>query len=65
MDSTTVGPLAENVFHAYDLDGDGFITREEWMGTDAVFDALDSNKDGKITPEEMGAGLGAVPQLAK
>ena len=60
-----VSPLADNVFHAYDLDGDGFITREEWMGTDAVFDALDSNKDGKITPEEMGAGLGAVPQLAK
>jgi len=55
----------EDMFHVYDLDGDGFITREEWMGTDAVFDALDSNKDGKITPEEMGAGLGAVPQLAK
>ena len=48
-----------------DLDEDGFITREEWLGTDAVFDALDANKDGKITPEEMGAGLGAVLQLAK
>lgn len=56
---------AEDVFHVYDMDGDGFITREEWMGSDAVFDALDSNKDGKITPEEMGAGLGAVIQLAK
>ena len=56
---------AENLFHVYDLDGDGFITREEWLGTDAVFDALDQNKDGKITPEEMGSGLGAVFQLAK
>lgn len=56
---------AEDIFHVYDLDGDGFITREEWMGTDAVFDALDINKDGKITPEEMGSGLGAVIQLAK
>jgi transaldolase len=56
---------AENLFHVYDLDGDGFITREEWIGTDAVFDALDQNKDGKITPEEMGSGLGAVFQLAK
>lgn len=52
------------LFHLYDLDGDGFITREEWMGTDAVFDALDVNHDGKITPQEMEAGLGAVLKLA-
>lgn len=56
---------AEDIFHIYDLDGDGFITREEWAGTDAVFDALDINKDGKISPEEMASGLGAVFQLAK
>ncbi|MBE9077180.1 transaldolase [Romeria aff. gracilis LEGE 07310] len=60
-----VSDAAENVFRAYDLDGDGFITREEWMGTDAVFDALDRDHDGKITPEEMGAGLGASFRLAK
>lgn len=51
---------ARNVFRVYDLDGDGFITREEWSGTDAVFDALDINKDGKIAPEEMAAGIGAA-----
>jgi len=56
---------AEDIFHIYDLDGDGFITREEWAGTDAVFDALDINKDGKISPEEMASGLGAVFELAK
>ncbi|NER01482.1 MAG: transaldolase [Okeania sp. SIO3C4] len=56
---------AEDIFHIYDLDGDGFITREEWAGTDAVFDALDMNHDGKISPEEMASGLGAVFQLAK
>jgi transaldolase len=56
---------AENIFHSYDLDGDGFITREEWLGTDAVFDAMDANKDGKISADEMGAGLGlgALPHL--
>lgn len=56
---------AEDIFRVYDLDGDGFITREEWLGTDAVFDAIDSNKDGKITAEEMGAGLGAAFHLAE
>ncbi|UBF24204.1 transaldolase [Kovacikia minuta CCNUW1] len=62
---TTVSHAAEDIFKTYDLDGDGFITREEWMGTDAVFDAIDINHDGKITPEELGAGLGAAYQLVK
>jgi len=61
----TVNHGAARLFQGYDLDGDGFITREEWLGTDAVFDALDINKDGKITPEELGSGLGAVLQLAQ
>lgn len=60
-----VSHAAEDVFRAYDLDGDGFITREEWMGSDAVFDALDLDHDGKITPDEMGAGLGAAFRLVQ
>lgn len=60
----TLSHAAHDVFLVYDLDGDGFITREEWMGTDAVFDALDSDKDGKISPEEMAAGLGAAVQMS-
>jgi transaldolase len=55
-----INHAAEDVFKAYDLDGDGFITREEWMGADAVFDAIDINHDGKITSEELIAGLGAA-----
>jgi transaldolase len=54
---------AEEIFHAYDLDGDGFITREEWAGMDAVFDAIDDDHDGKITVAEMAAGLGAAFRL--
>lgn len=62
--TAVVSEAADHIFHAYDLDGDGFITREEWMGADVVFDALDTDHDGKITPAEMGAGLGAVLPLA-
>lgn len=62
--NATVSTAAADIFHSYDLDGDGFITREEWVGTDAVFDALDRDHDGKITPEEMSSGLGAILHMA-
>ena len=61
--SATVGKAADTVFKVYDLDGDGFITREEWAGADAVFDALDADGDGQISPEEMAAGLGAADRF--
>jgi transaldolase len=54
---------ARELFSVFDLDGDGFITREEWSGLASVFDVLDLDGDGRITPEEMGLGLGAAFQL--
>ena len=47
------------IFLLNDLDGDGCITREEWLGSDAVFDALDTDKDGRLDPEDVRGGLGA------
>ena len=57
------GEAARRFFEVYDLDGVGFITREEWGGTDAVFAALDQNGDGRVSPEELAAGLGAAFHL--
>ena len=59
------GQSAREFFSVYDLDGDGFITREEWGGSQSVFAALDADSDGRISPEEMAAGLGAAHMLAK
>ncbi len=69
LDQLTAGEkmithATDDLFKACDLDGDGFITREEWLGTDAVFDALDVDHDGKLSPAEIGSGLGAAFQLA-
>ena len=56
----SAGEAARDFFKVFDLDGDGFITREEWGGAAAVFAALDTDGDGRITPEEMAAGLGGA-----
>ncbi|MFM7087621.1 MAG: transaldolase [Cyanobium sp.] len=47
------------IFLLNDLDGDGCITREEWLGSDAVFDALDTDRDGRLAPADVRGGLGA------
>jgi len=60
MQKKVASSAAREFFGVFDLDGDGYITREEWAGTDAVFAALDGDGDGKVSPEEMAAGLGAA-----
>jgi len=62
---TGAGSLAHDFFKVYDLDGDGFITREEWGGAANVFAALDTDGDGRISPTELGAGLGGAFVLSK
>jgi len=62
---STLEHAAEDIFPVYDHDGDGFIIREEWAGTDAVFDAIDINHDGRISPDEIAVGLGAAFRLVE
>ena len=53
------------IFLLNDLDGDGCITREEWLGSDAVFDALDTDQDGRLVPEDVRGGLGAAVAISR
>jgi transaldolase len=60
---TALARSSGEIFQVYDLNGDGFITREEWLGTDAVFDAMDADHDGRISLAELRSGLGALLNL--
>jgi transaldolase len=54
------GHAVHEIFLLNDLDGDGCITREEWLGSDAVFDALDTDSDGRLVPDDVRSGLGPL-----
>jgi hypothetical protein len=38
-----------------DRNGDGFVSRREFLGSREEFDQIDANKDGLISPEEAEA----------
>ena len=53
----------QEIFLLNDFNGDGCITRDEWLGSDAVFDALDQDHDGRLTPDDVRLGFGAALSL--
>ena len=57
------GHAVQEIFLLNDFNGDGCITRDEWLGSDAVFDALDLDHDGRLSPSDMCRGFGAALTL--
>ena len=57
--------VVQEIFMLNDLYGDGCITREEWLGSDAVFDALDNDHDGRLIRDDVISGLGAALAIVK
>ena len=55
----------EMVFRRLDADGDGYVSRNEWLKPMALFDRLDSDGDGKLTYEELQANLVGSPNQAR
>ena len=47
------GHAVQEIFLLNDFNGDGCITRDEWLGSDAVFDALDLDHDGRLSQEAI------------
>ena len=57
------GHAVQEIFMLNDMNGDGSITRDEWLGSDAIFDALDQDHDGLISQEDVRQGFGAALTL--
>ena len=56
-------PAPADIIKNWDKDGDGAVSKEEWTtaGRPAErFDAVDANKDGKITAAELEAAMAAM-----
>ena len=55
---TETGALAgrdsQDEFSGLDRNGDGLITRREWVGTRRAFNDRDVDRDGLLTPDELG-----------
>ena len=49
---------AHDLFDAYDVEGNGMISRSEFGGSDEVFDAIDLDEDDMLSPYEVSQGLG-------
>ncbi len=45
-------PQKRNFIKDWDRNGDGVVTRDEFTGDPAVFNRMDLNRDGGITPDE-------------
>ena len=58
-------PAPTDLIKAWDKDGDGAVSKEEWTAAGRPaerFDAVDKDKDGKITAAELEAAMAAMKQ---
>lgn len=58
--------LMRMIFSLMDADGDGTISLDEFKAAhERIFKAIDTNKDGKLTMEEMGAYMRGTTSSAR
>ena len=58
-------PAAADIIKNWDKNADGAVSKDEWVAAGRPaerFDAVDANKDGKITAEELEAAMAAMRQ---
>ena len=58
-------PAPAEMIKAWDKNGDGGVSKDEWMAAGRPaerFDLIDTNKDGKISAAELEAAMAAMRQ---
>ena len=58
-------PAPADLIKNWDKDGDGAVSKAEWVAAGRPaerFDAIDANKDGKVTAAELEAAMAAMRQ---
>ena len=58
-------PPPADIVKAWDKDGDGAVSKEEWVAAgrpEERFAMVDANKDGKVTVDELEAAFKAMQQ---
>ena len=58
-------PSPADIIKQWDKDGDGAVSKDEWVAAGRPaerFDVVDTNKDGKISVEELAAAMAAMRQ---
>lgn len=56
-------PAPADIVKQWDKDGDGAVSKDEWVAAGRPaerFDAVDANKDGKVTAAELEAAMAAM-----
>lgn len=59
------GPTPEKVLRRMDANGDGQVSRGEWLNPPPAFKRIDSNNDGVLTYEELRARFGGGSGFAQ
>jgi hypothetical protein len=63
LGQTVPNRLSAGTFRSWDDDGDGFLSRNESRGAlSTYFDDLDKDRDGKLSPSELGIDPQAIGQ---
>lgn len=58
-------PAPADIVKAWDKDGDGAVSKDEWVAAGRPaerFDLVDADKDGKVTTAELEAAFKAMQQ---